>query len=321
MQFGLCAAAGSGRCGARGFCLSNALGSHLVLQRSPQAAALWGFAPPGDDVTCRLGSSEARAVADASGDWALTLPPQPAGGPHDLVCSSRLRSDAAETLRDVLFGDVFLCGGQSNMVFVTSASFNGTEEVAAADAFPNIRLFSVGQFTARPPAPGVPLQQLGTVEQPWTAASAASVGGSGSHLGFSAVCWVAGRALHAQLGGEVPLGLVVSAWGGTLLQQWAPTDAVLRECKQSPGQGARFEAMIAPLLRMRFAGVLFYVRARVMAIAARLLVLTSPHYPSAARREQRRRCRLQDVSGTRARGVRMPLSGAHQGMASRLRGT
>jgi hypothetical protein len=81
---------------------------------------------------------------------------------------------------------------------------------------------------------------------------------------------VAGRALHAQLGGEVPLGLVVSAWGGTLLQQWAPSDAVLRECKQSPGQGARFEAMIAPLLRMRLAGVLFYQCVPVMDVAARL---------------------------------------------------
>ena len=163
-----------------------------------------------------------------------------------------MRPDASETLRDVLFGDVFLCGGQSNMVFATRAMLNGTDEVAAADAFPDIRLFSVGQSTPRPPAPGVPLQQLGTLEQPWARASAGSV------AGFSAVCWVAGRALHARLGGSVPLGLVVSAWGGTTLQQWAPSDAVLRGCSQAPGHGVRFEAMIAPLLPMRLSGVLFY---------------------------------------------------------------
>ena len=260
LQYGLCASAGSGPCGARGFCLSNALGPHMVLQRAPQAAALWGFAPPGDDVDCLLVSNgqEARTVADAGGHWAVTLPPQPAGGPHDIVCSSRLRPDASATLQDVLFGDVYLCGGQSNMVFSTRAMFNGTEEVAAADGFPDIRLFSVGQSTPRPPAPGVPLQQFGTLEQPWTRASVASVGGSATSAGFSAVCWVAGRTLHAQLGGAVPLGLVTSAWGGTTLQQWAPSDAVLRECSQSPGQGARFEAMIAPLLPMRLTGVLFY---------------------------------------------------------------
>jgi len=232
----------------------------MVLQRAPQSAVLWGFAPPGDDVDCLLVATgtEARAVADASGKWAVTLPPQPAGGPHDIVCSSRLRPDVTETLRDVLFGDVFLCGGQSNMVFATRAMLNGAQEVAAADSFPDLRLFSVGQGTARPPAPGVPLLQLGTVEQPWTRASALSVGGSATRAGFSAVCWVAGRTLHAQLGGSVPLGLVVSAWGGTAVQQWAESDDTLRECKQSPGQGARFEAMIAPLLRMRLAGVLWY---------------------------------------------------------------
>jgi sialate O-acetylesterase len=232
----------------------------MVLQRAPEAAALWGFAPPGDDVRCVLVStaSEARAVADASGVWALQLPPQPSGGPHDIACSSRLRPDAGVTLRDVLFGDVYLCGGQSNMVFATRAMLNGTEEVAAADAFPDIRLFTVGQGTPRSPAPGVPLLQFGTIEQSWTPASAASVGGTATSAGFSAVCWVAGRTLYTQLGGSVPLGLVVAAWGGTALQQWAPSDAVLRECKQSPGQGARFEAMIAPLLRMRLSGVMFY---------------------------------------------------------------
>ena len=259
-QYGLCASAGSGSCGVRGFCLSNALGSHMVLQRAPQAAVLWGFASPSDAVDCLLVSTgqEARALANADGQWALALPPQPAGGPHDIVCSSRLRPDASVSLQDVLFGDVYLCGGQSNIVFSTRAMFNGSEEVAAADAFPDIRLLSAGQSTPRSPAPGVPLQQFGTLEQPWTRASAASVGGSATSAGFSAVCWVAGRTLHAHLGGSVPLGLITSAWGGTTLQQWAPSDAVLRECGQTPGQGARFEAMIAPLLPMRLTGVLFY---------------------------------------------------------------
>ena len=259
-QYGLCASAGSGPCGARGFCLSNALGSHMVLQRAPQAAVLWGFAAPGDAVDCLLVSTgqEARTVANAAGHWELALPPQPAGGPHDIVCSSQLRPDSGVSLQDVLFGDVYLCGGQSNMVFSTRAMFHGSEEVATADSFPDIRLFSVGQSTPRSPAPGVLLQQFGTLEQPWTRASAASVGGSATSAGFSAVCWVAGRTLHAQLGGTVPLGLVTSAWGGTTLQQWAPSDAVLRECGQSLGQGARFEAMIAPLLPLRLTGVLFY---------------------------------------------------------------
>ena len=98
---GLCATAGGGPCGAARFCLSNALGSHMVLQRAPQSAALWGFAPPGDVVTCALSADaagEAQATVTAhvafDGTWQLSLPPQPPGGPRIIACSSAALPDA-----------------------------------------------------------------------------------------------------------------------------------------------------------------------------------------------------------------------------------
>ena len=38
-------------------------------------------------------------------------------------------------LRRVLFGDVWLCSGQSNMVFAMRQIFNSTEEIAASAQF------------------------------------------------------------------------------------------------------------------------------------------------------------------------------------------
>jgi sialate O-acetylesterase len=50
-------------------------------------------------------------------------------------------------LEDVYFGDVWLCGGQSNMEFTVNTAFNGTQEIALADRYPHIRLLTVGQGT------------------------------------------------------------------------------------------------------------------------------------------------------------------------------
>ncbi len=110
--------------------------------------------------------------------------------------------------------------------------------------------------------PGQPLPQFGTLDLPWSVAGPESVAGADwSH--FSAVCWVAGRTLYDKLRGgvgnsdDVPIGLIVSAWGGTCIESWAPDDA-LEACSQPTGQGRLFDAMIAPLARMRLAGVFWY---------------------------------------------------------------
>ncbi len=275
---GLCAAAGGGPCaGGAPFCFSNALGSSMVLQRAPSAAALWGFAPPGDHVVCALQRGDGDAavaaggLADDAGEWLVSLPPQPAGGPYNITCSSTANPALTLTLEDVLFGDVYLCGGQSNMVMGVRAMLNGSAEVEGAALFPHIRLLSLGQGTGFPGGSSAParveaLRQLGTVQLPWSRASAATVGGAEwSH--FSAVCWVAGRSLAGTLGGGVPIGLVAAAWGGTCIERWCPDDA-LEACSQPAATGTLFASMVAPLARMRFSGVWWYQGESNVGVAA-----------------------------------------------------
>jgi len=48
-------------------------------------------------------------------------------------------------LSNVLFGDVWVCGGQSNMQFTVDEGFNATEEVRAAAGYPNIRYEEVDE--------------------------------------------------------------------------------------------------------------------------------------------------------------------------------
>lgn len=97
---------------APGF-LSRTLGSNMVLQRAPQQAVIWGAIKAGTAVTTSFGDEVLHTTADATGVWRQKLPPTPATAtPHTITVKAE--SGETATLENVLFGDVFLCGGQSN---------------------------------------------------------------------------------------------------------------------------------------------------------------------------------------------------------------
>lgn len=117
------------------------------------------------------------------------------------------------------------------MQFTTIMAFNGSLEAERADAYPNIRFFTVGDGTTS----ATPLQQLATIQQPWTAANNASIGGPIWTV-FSAVCWLTARDIYDGLGGTVPLGLVSSNWGGTRIAAWS-SPATNAACNSTVEEG------------------------------------------------------------------------------------
>ena len=97
---------------APGF-LSRTLGSNMVLQRAPQQAVIWGAIKAGTVVTTSFGDEVFHTTADSTGVWRQKLPPTPATAtPHTITIKAT--SGETATMENVLFGDVFLCGGQSN---------------------------------------------------------------------------------------------------------------------------------------------------------------------------------------------------------------
>jgi sialate O-acetylesterase len=103
---------------------ANTLGSHMVFQRAPQRSIVWGFGDPSalttltinDKVYTTISQSE---IANEKGEsiWSVTLDPVSDEGPFDIHVSQPLTNGTLVTitLNDVLFGDVWLCSGQSNM--------------------------------------------------------------------------------------------------------------------------------------------------------------------------------------------------------------
>lgn len=177
---------------------------HMVFPRDVEAP-VWGWSEPGKEITVTMAGKTAKAVVDASGRWQTKLGPIGAGGPYECIVTG----PTSRKLSDVLVGDVWLCGGQSNMEFTLNGTNRASEEVAAAN-HPHIRLFHVPQRISPTPLPIVDAEW--NVCTPQTAA------------GFSAVGYFFGRMLHQET--TIPIGLINSTWGGTLAEAWTSAGAL-----------------------------------------------------------------------------------------------
>jgi len=173
-----------------------------VLQRD-RPIPVYGKASPGAAVTVSLGSATASAKAGGDGRWQVTLPALPAGGPY--VLEARGDTGADQKVTDILVGDVFLCTGQSNMQLAVRAAGNAQFEMRAATDS------TIRQLTIDTAASPTPLDSFATPVS-WIAASPDTVGS------FSASCFYFARELRKSV--HVPIGLVVSAWGGSRVRDW-----------------------------------------------------------------------------------------------------
>ncbi len=187
---------------------------NMVLQRDT-SDAVWGWTTPGQTVTVTLDDQAGSAVAGPDGKWMARVGPLPAGGPHTLT----VNGPQTVTLKNVLFGDVWLCSGQSNMGFGIREGTNGPQEIAAAD-HPDLRLFTVPQVIARSPRESLPVS---ATQGCWQVCSPQTVRAPGGD-GFSAVAYFFGRDLAARE--HVPVGLINTSFGGTPAEAWTSVEAL-----------------------------------------------------------------------------------------------
>jgi len=193
--------------------LSEVFGEHMVLQRD-RPLNLWGRATPGQTLTVELAGRKARTRVGADGRWRVQLAALPAGGPHRL----RVSGDQAIELNDVLIGDVWLLGGQSNMEFTLGGTDTGPQEIASPQD-PQLRQLRVPlRASVRPEAEIAPA--------PWVVAEPGRVGD------FSAIGYHFARQVQAVQG--VPIGLIDAAWGGSMLETWVRRDVALQDPDLAP---------------------------------------------------------------------------------------
>ena len=129
------------------------------------------------------------------------------GGPHSISISD----GQTLTLDNVLCGEVWLCGGQSNMEMPVGGSWGKVlgweQELADAPRYDNIRLLKVKNTISSRPVREAEIEHGG-----WTVCDAQTLDN------FSATAWFYGKNLSEELG--VPVGLIESCWGGTIIEAW-----------------------------------------------------------------------------------------------------
>jgi len=209
----------------------NSLGDNMVLQAAPKRAVVWGFGAANAVTTLSVNNKVYHTISGSEpvnqlGEslWSVTLDPESEEGPFEIIVTQPVAGGSLATisLRNVLYGDVWVCSGQSNMQMAVIDNFNASAEIAAAGNYPKIRLFT-GYLTTSI----APIEEPLFIAQGWSVASPDSVGGP-SYIFHSAVCWLYGRRIHVALNGR-PIGLLATSWGGTAIETWMPTQA-LTDC-------------------------------------------------------------------------------------------
>lgn len=177
--------------------------SNMVLQQGVPVP-VWGTAAPGAVIFCRLDPAGVTATGktDAGGNWRLTLPAMPAGGPHTLTLSA---GQERVVFTDVWLGEVWLAGGQSNMELTLANSRDGQAALAACDD-PRLHFYATPKVTTPQAADAAESQWLPV--RPDTAAD------------LSAVAYYAAAALAQAL--DVHVGILECFWGGTYAHCWMP---------------------------------------------------------------------------------------------------
>jgi sialate O-acetylesterase len=183
---------------------------HMVLQRQ-LPIPVWGTATAGNEVSVEFAGKTTQAVAGADGKWQAVLAPLDASATgRELRVASG--PDSA-VLRDVLVGEVWFAGGQSNMQYTAGTMARrlpAGEALVGSANFPAIRFCRIQESAALKPREDLSKAQW----DPCTPQTAA---------GHSALALVFARRLHLEL--AVPVGVIDSSVGGTPIEPYIPEDA------------------------------------------------------------------------------------------------
>lgn len=179
----------------------------MVLQRDAKIK-LWGWASPGEKITLQFSGKEYHTTATSAGKWIITLPKQPAGGPFLMLFSASNKI----LVKNILFGDVWLCSGQSNMELPMERVQDKYPDVIANANNSEIRQFLIpDKYDFEKPAEDV-------ADGAWISVNREAI------FKFSAVAYFFADELYSKY--KIPIGLINSALGGSPAEAWISEDSV-----------------------------------------------------------------------------------------------
>ncbi|MFV0522623.1 MAG: sialate O-acetylesterase [Mangrovibacterium sp.] len=232
------------------------VGSNMVLQRNT-TVNIWGWSSPDETVAleCSWISGAIETQADSTGKWKVQVKTTSSKNKQRIKVSDK---ESVVELENILFGEVWLCSGQSNMQIPLNGYYNqpisGKNEALLHAGNPNLRLFTINND-----ASDTKLDKLRKYK-PWVESNMKSASN------FSATAYFFGSQLQRQLG--VPVGLIECAWNGSAIEPWISEEALGNRMvnlanypDKTPTNRKNtllFNALINPIVNYTIKGVLWY---------------------------------------------------------------
>jgi len=198
---------------------------HTVLQRG-KPCPVWGTATPNKTITVVFNGQAKTTTSDATGDWRLALDAMVAKAAGASMTLTEAGGNTL-TIADVVVGDVWMCGGQSNMAVNLGT---GHDDATVAN-YPGIRWMWVdngGIFVAPDP--------LRSIKSTWKVCAPDNIGG------FSAVAFYFARKIYLDQKAEIPIGLIGNSVGGTCIDPWL----IQEGCTDIPALAPLYSQSVLP---------------------------------------------------------------------------
>lgn len=202
-------------CSLQALELPRIFSDNMILQAN-RKLKIWGTAEPAEKISVSLAGKNYSATADDKGAWQVETDSFEYGGPHELTVRGKTGS---KTIRNVLFGEVWLGSGQSNMQMALKPALDSAREIASPED-PELRFFTV--------KPAASITAVPDIQGSWLSASPSTSGN------FSAAGYYFAKDLRKNL--KVPVGIIISSWGGTGIEAWMSPDTL----KSLPETAAKY---------------------------------------------------------------------------------
>ena len=239
--------------------IPSAIGDNMVLQQN-STVNIWGYAKPKAKVSVAcdwIAGKPVSVKANAEGVWIVPVAvPAASFDPHTVTIKC---GKEVVTLSNILFGEVWLCSGQSNMEWPVRKTLDMKKDLEGK-MNTNIRLLCTGRIAKETPQRDIPVQEGKNTK--WAVCNPKDL------AEFSAVGYGFGKELQETLG--VPVGLVDASYGGTFIEGWMKKEVidadpkVAKDCtkiKHKVWRGKEshlYNANIYPIRHNSFAGVIWY---------------------------------------------------------------
>ena len=231
--------------------VSKIFSSDMMLQRN-KSVNVWGKADKGEKVTVKINGQSVSTKA-VDGQWKISLKAMKAGGPYDMTVSGSNKIE----FKNILVGDIWLCGGQSNMDYDVKSYLNWQGEigqqyqdiVAKSDSYKGVRVVLMDKSAALQGAYDVPVVGDKTMQGKWQTCSQQVV------KRMSAVGFVFAQKLQEHI--KVPVGLIDANKGGSNIKTWLPP-SYYKAKGYTKGSKNMYNSMIATYKDFPIKGFIWY---------------------------------------------------------------